>query len=140
MRLLRKLSEPNKGEVFGWTPHLAARSDFEEVEPEKKTEEAIKTSEEMIVVDLSMATVAEPEVVTETEPSTEEIVRAEAEDKEKQEARIKTIVAIIPGLSMQDFIMDGRPRIQPLSELTGFLDITGAERDVAWNTYKETKG
>lgn len=138
MRLLRKTSEPNKGEVFGWTPHLAARPDFEEVEPEKKIEEApvAEKPEEMIVVDLA-ATVAEP--VTEPEPSAEEIARAEAEDKERQEARIKTIVAIIPGLSKQDFIADGRPRIQPLSELTGFLDITGAERDLAWNTYKETK-
>lgn len=64
---------------------------------------------------------------------------------EAKPSRVPDIVAVIGTLVAEDFVATGvkagYPKVQPLTELLGWLDnpVTGAERDEAWAIFQKDK-
>lgn len=52
------------------------------------------------------------------------------------ETRIEQIVKGIDGLSEEDYTSTGIPRVESLEAITGIAEITGDERDEAWEKYQ----
>jgi hypothetical protein len=52
------------------------------------------------------------------------------------ETRIEQIVKGIDGLSEEDYTSSGLPRVESLEAITGIAEITGDERDEAWEKHQ----
>jgi len=56
---------------------------------------------------------------------------------EAEKATVDRLVTVIEGLADEDFLADGRPSVEALELATG-LEVSGKQRDIAWEKYQET--
>ncbi|PKR50773.1 hypothetical protein [Thalassospira marina] len=55
---------------------------------------------------------------------------------EAEKATVDRLVAVIEGLADEDFLADGRPSVEAMELATG-LEVSGKQRDIAWEKYQE---